>query len=156
MSGDDVLGDDITEWDFELREALEIVSASVGNLDFWHSTNIAKATPHWGGGSGRRRRWTFTDLVAIEIVWRLADQLGFDIDWLRGHDLPLNLSLAQAMFGWDLAVILNPGLASIRTTGAVQPFIDSERPTVATIVLVEPIATDLAITARSLRAEAQV
>ena len=151
---EDPLADDITEWDFELSEALEVVSASVGNLNFWNSTNIVKPTPHWGGGSGRRRRWLFTDLVAVEIVWRLGNNLGFDIDWLRNHDLNLNLQLAQAMFGWDLAIVLDPGLASIRTTGAIQPFIDSERPTIATIVLVEPIATELATIARSLRAEA--
>ncbi len=156
MSGGDVLGDDITEWDFELGEALEIVSASVGNLNYWHSTNIAKATPHWAGGSGRRRRWMFTDLVAVQIVWDLADTLGFDIERLRGQDLPLNLQLAQAMFGWDLAVVITPEAVSIRTAGSIQKQITAERPTVATIVLVKPIATDLAITARSLRAEAQV
>ena len=154
MSGDDVLGDDITEWDFELGEALEIVSASVDNLNFWHSTNIAKATPHWAGGSGRRRRWMFTDLVAVQIVWDLADTLGFDIERLRGHDLPLNLQLGQAMFGWDLAVVITPENVDL-VVMAGQIFVTG-RPTVATIVLVEPIATDLANTARGLRAEAQV
>lgn len=156
MSDEGALAGDIVEWDFPTGEALKIVSASRGNLDYWHSAGIAKATPHWGGGLGIRRRWLFTDLVAVEIVWRLADEVGYDVDRLRGKDLALNVQLAQAMFGWDLAIVLTPKLISVRTAGSVQDAIDGERAHLAIVALVEPIATHLAITARSLRAEAQV
>jgi hypothetical protein len=161
MTDDHPLADDITEWDFATGEALEITSASKANLRYWHATGIVGPTPHWGGGSGHHKRWLFTDLVTAEIVWRLADEIGYDIDRLRGKDLGLNIQLAQAMFGWDLAVVLTPQEVSVRATSTVQGvieqgLIDAVRPALTVVALVEPVATQLANTARSLRAETPI
>lgn len=146
---------DIAEWDFRTGEALKVVSASIGNLNHWERTGVISAITPRFSGSGNRRCWLFTDLLAAEIVWRLADEIGYDIDRLRGKDLSLNLRLAQALFGWNLALVIagdSIDIMSIPHGGSLT----ADGATVAIICFIEPIATQLARTARSLRAEAKV
>ena len=153
MSGIDSPLDEMLDWVFGTGDALKLTAASVTQLNYWGTTGIHSPTPHWSGGCGSRRLWTFMDLVTLDLIARLGETCGVDPSLFRGADFGLNLSVAQAMSGWDLAVLVHQGGIEItpafdltrRTKDAGAPLV--------TVALVEPLATQLATHARSSRAE---
>lgn len=151
---EDPLAFDITEWVFSTGEALKLTAVTRQQIGYWGRTRILPDHLAWGRGSGNHLRWRFVDLVATDIIARLGGACGLDSSLFRDQGFHASLAVAQAMYGWDLAVVVD------QTGPTITPAFDLVRElhrrdaNLSTVAMVGPLAESIARNARRLRVEA--
>ena len=153
-ASEDPLAFDITEWVFSTGEALKLTAVTRQQIDYWGRTRILPDHLAWGHGSGNHLRWRFVDLVATDLIASLSGACGLDSSLFRDREFHVNLAVAHAMYGWDLAVVIDQTGPSITPAFDLVCELHRRDANLATIAMVGPLAESIARNARSLRAEA--
>lgn len=151
---EDPLESGINAWVFSTGEALKLTAVTRQQIDYWGRTRILPDHLAWGRGSGNHLRWRFADLVATDLIARLGGVCGLDSSLFRDREFHLNLAVAQAMYGWDLAVVIDQSGPTVTPAFDLMRELHRRHAILSTVAMVGPIAESIARNARSLRAEA--
>ena len=92
--------------------------------------------------------------MATDLIARLSGVCGLDSSLFRDQKFHVNLAVAQAMYGWDLAVVVDQAGPSITPAFDLARELRRRDANLSTVAMVGPLAESIARNARSLRAEA--
>lgn len=127
---------------FDLETTAAYTGATKRQLDLWdHRLKIVSPSINPAGRHDYRRRWSFTDLVALALVVTLDEGLGTRVGHFSRQGLVLALELAvHASDSWDHTVVLTPTGAELVRAGDGFGFIRATGVGAYTVIHVEPIA----------------
>jgi len=78
---------------FSGKRAAEIVGITYRQLDYWARTDLIRPSLADAGGSGTRRRYSYTDLVELKVIKRLLDA-GIKLESIRETTAQARLTAA--------------------------------------------------------------
>jgi DNA-binding transcriptional MerR regulator len=98
---------------FSGREAADIVGITYRQLDYWARTDLIRPSLADANGSGSRRRYSYRDLIELNLIKTLLDagqkleRVRAAFDYLR--DLGDDLASVQLVIAGDSVVLVHDG-----------------------------------------------
>jgi DNA-binding transcriptional MerR regulator len=87
----------VTEEGFSAPQACKLAGITYRQIDYWDRSKLLSPTLRPAGGSGRPRRYSYRDLVALKVIRRLLDA-GIALGQIRQA-----VAFLDAHLGEDLA-----------------------------------------------------